>query len=542
MRAPMGRRTRGGCLVVLSIVLAVAFAPEVGPVARAGGGEEAIPVDFRCAGDPPRQTADPLSPPCIPIWEGDNECETADHGVTCDEIRILVYLDGNIRYIAGSDLSNQVAPGGRLYDLWQPPEESEHLTVRGLRVWQEYFDQRFQTYDRRPHFFVLFSLGESPEQRRFDAVMAAEVVDPFAAVSLADGDNIDQFIRALAERGVVNFGAEGLVPASFFRAFPGHVWGYQPSAEVAVGNYSSYLCQKVVGRPPVLAAADVQARAAGVRTLGILHTTDPAWPGLVAAAAKVKEGVEACGGAIAAEATFDDCCLAQDGVGLDDLVALRQMAEFKAGGVSTILWTGGIDGDYGRAAQLLGYGPEWFVLGDGYLDANQPVRRSTNSAAFHGRAITVTPQVLTGGLHDWLCYRFFREIDTTTPDSDVSYVCGYYPHLHQAFTAFQVAGHLLDAGSLDAGMHAIPQRYSSDPAVPACFYDVGDYTCVKDAQAEIWDADGPAPGDDRPGCWRSIELGRRYHAGTWPDGNVDAQITGNDPCNGYSRSVRFRLN
>jgi hypothetical protein len=64
---------------------------------------------------------------------------------------------------------------------------------------------------------------------------------------------------------------------------------------------------------------------------------------------------------------------------------------------------------------------------------------------------------------------------------------------------------------------------------------------VKDAQQEYWDAGSTAPGGTQPGCWKSIEGGRRHLSGKWPEGNINAQITGNEPCNAYSSSVRFNL-
>src|SRR6185503_2209172 len=98
----------------------------------------------------------------------------------------------------------------------------------------------------------------------------------------------------------------------------------------------------------------------------------------------------------------------------------------------------------------------------------------------------------------------------------------------------QVAGPRLGPTSIDRGYHAIPAVRSNDPTTPACFYSNGDYTCVKDAQAEIWDGGGQPPGDNRPGCWRAIEGGHRYLPGEWPKGNVNAQIKGNEPCSGYN--------
>jgi hypothetical protein len=104
-----------------------------------------------------------------------------------------------------------------------------------------------------------------------------------------------------------------------------------------------------------------------------------------------------------------------------------------------------------------------------------------------------------------------------------------------------VAGPKLGPTSIDKGFHAIPQRASGEREVPACFYLPGDYTCVKDAEAMTWDNQGQAPGSNTPGCWRSIEDGRRYLPGKWPGGNINAQFDGNMPCNGYSSSTRINL-
>ena len=35
------------------------------------------------------------------------------------------------------------------------------------------------------------------------------------------------------------------------------------------------------------------------------------------------------------------------------------------------------------------------------------------------------------------------------------------------------------------------------------------------------------------GCWTLIEGGRRYLPGTWPEGNIDAQLTPTTRCNSH---------
>src|SRR5688572_12407961 len=48
-----------------------------------------VPRVRRCVGDPPRQTEDPQSPPCVAAWSGDNGGATWQ-GVTRDEIVVAV--------------------------------------------------------------------------------------------------------------------------------------------------------------------------------------------------------------------------------------------------------------------------------------------------------------------------------------------------------------------------------------------------------------------------------------------------------------------
>ena len=54
------------------------------------------PSTKRCVGKPPRQTEDPLAPPCVASFAGDNFGVTYQ-GVTKDEISVLFYFDGFIK-------------------------------------------------------------------------------------------------------------------------------------------------------------------------------------------------------------------------------------------------------------------------------------------------------------------------------------------------------------------------------------------------------------------------------------------------------------
>lgn len=528
--------------------------------------------DFRCTGDPPRQTPDPLSPPCVPFFDGDNGGATYGVGVTKDTIELAVYFEGGINYINGNDAQNRTTPSRTLYDLTLPPEKNpvypeadtganpEHLTVKAMRVWQTYFNQRFQTYGRRVEFSVYYSAGPqdaTPQGRRANAAFIFERVKPFAVISLVSEGGEDAFLRAMSNKGVLNFGSFGLRDQAFFQDFPKMIWSYLPSIQQQAGNFGSYLCNKVVPYGPSLAAEDVKAQSTtrwgGKRRLGFIYTTDDDWAGLELMANDVKTQLAGCGYADPAgekipEGTFPECCVAQDNGEAPDY-AVNQMADFRSKGVTTIVWVGGINGNYAKTAAASGYFPEWIIAGDGLLDSNRGVLLSQSSSAFDGRAIIVTPQTLEPGLEQRLCARSFREVSANYPSVDLGYICNEYYNLFQFFVGVQVSGPRLGPTNIDKGFHSIPQRRSGDPEAAACFYLPGDYTCVKDAQAEIWSADDRPPGSDAsgapasPGCWKAIEGGQRYIKGLhdWPAGNIDAQLTGNEPCNGYSASVRFNL-
>jgi len=510
-----------------------------GPAATLPPTQSKNPTTKRCVGSPARQTEDPLSPPCVPFFAGDNGGATYQ-GVSKDEIRLLVYLDGGISYTNASDPSNRAEPTDTYFDLFSAPKANEHLVVKGLRTWQRYFNERFQTYDRRVHFFVYFTKfgNGTPEGRRADAADNFDKVKPFAVLSFATEGNEDAYLQQMARKGVLNFGSFSLKPNTFFQAFPKLIWSYPPAIEQQAESYVSYICSKVVNKPSVLAGPDLNNKP---RKIGILYTTDKKQSGLALMADIVKKRVAECGGVVEKQATFPECCIAQDN-GDTGTYGQEQMADFKTSGVTTILWPGGINGNFGKSAAAIQYFPEWIVLGDGQLDANGPVGvYGQLGPSFDGHAIVVTPQTYQPAFAQQRCYQAFRESDPDMPDTDLGYVCEYYRNLFQIFTGIQVAGPRLGPTSIDKGFHAIPAIESTDVQTPACFYLSGDYTCVKDGIAEIWRQSQTAPGGTRPGCWASIEAAKRYLPAKWPDGNINAQITGNEPCNAFSAATRVNL-
>ncbi|HEX9888221.1 MAG TPA: hypothetical protein VGA69_01985 [Nitriliruptorales bacterium] len=506
------------------------------------------PTTKRCVGNPPRQTEDPLSPPCVAYFDGDNGGSTY-RGVTGDEVRIIVYLDATYTVGPESDTAEDNEElRGRCFDMGIEPEGQETITRRYMRAFQRYFNDRYQTYDRFVRFFVCHAdstanetPSTTPEKRRADAAMHLANVDPFAVVmSQIRHGMADVYTEAMAREGVLVFGSpSGSQPAEFYRRFPGLVWSYLPSIEELARLYGSYVCTRVVGHEVVDSGnAEVNGQP---RRLGWLSTTDPAHPELVLFAEEARRRIDACGADIVEEGTFPKAGSVTQRQSSDPVAsyATRNIAAFQAERVTTILWAGGYETDHGKAADAVGYYPELIIAGDGLLDGNTGGLYQNQN--WYAQAWTATPavRVVPGGADP--CRRAIQEAEPNAGERDMDRICSfsYYRDLRQLFTGIQVAGPRLNLQTVDQGFHAIPGVPSDDPTVAACFYNPGDYTCVKDGTQEHWDVPANTGPSHTGGCWRMVEAGRRYVADGWPAGNINEAATPSDVCNEYSATPVF---
>ncbi|HEX9888416.1 MAG TPA: hypothetical protein VGA69_02980 [Nitriliruptorales bacterium] len=487
-------------------------------------GEGARPVTKRCLGDPPRQTEDPMSPPCVAHFDGDNGGATHT-GVTSDEVRLVIFMPGSSGGASSRGLES--TPTNTWVDLSEPPEGGDEVVyTRVFRAYQRHFNLRYQTYWRNVHFWIHYDGGgeeRTPEHRRAQALEAKQHVDPFAVLGFV-GVSSSAYFEALNELGIVSFignwtGITGFGQTeAFFRKRPGHAWSYNPSLDNRADLYSSYVCSKVAPYQVSFSGNDDHGQE---RVFGLLRTvsvTDYAVYGEM-----IRQRLRDCG------MTFAEGTYGAAG-SEDDAAAATNIARFRQEGVTTILFTGS-DVTHTQAAGGLGWYPEWVLAGDDTSEREFQSRIQHQGAFQYVRGVTVYPAVTDP--QDQACVRAYLEVEPDAPMADITgTACQFFHHLRQVFIGIQVAGPRLTPEAMDRGFHAIPAIPSGDPEVPACFYEPGDFTCVKDAQAQWWDPQGQAPGRRGNGCWRMIEQGQRYLAGTWPEGDVEQQRgdAGTDAC------------
>lgn len=517
-------------------------------------GDGSRPPGKPCVTDPEtgetRQSIDPMAPQCAPYFQGDNGGETWQ-GVSEDEIRVLVYVDG-----ANTSYNNEPSPGAGIYiDLDQPPlppcpkgtngggtNKCDHQIVRQTRALANYFNRHFQTYDRRAHFWVYFNDGQgSVTSRRAEAHANWDTIRPFAVLDQATFNGNNQAYQdAIAARGVLVFTSETALPNAFYRKFPSFAWGFWPDVEHWSDLYASYVCQTLVGRPATRMGnpPGTDPRNGQTRKFGLFFTTDQKAPGLIHFAKITREKLRKCGiPKDAPEGFFPESRFAVNPRDTGKPQA-DAVAKFQAAGVTTVLYLGGVEGKFSHLADKAGYYPE-IVIADDLFQGNNVTAREQNPTVWQN-AWAVHFQVRFDDPLDSPGYAAYRESYPGAPEDEARYVNEIYRDHFMLFQAIQVAGPRLSPEQVDKGFHAIPPKKSSrNPYEAACYFDPGDYSCVKDATVIWWDPTGVSAGDGKPGCWRYAREGRRFQANRWP-GTLEV-FDPDDACGGYDAARRARL-
>ncbi len=473
----------------------------------------------RCVGSPPRQTEDPLSPPCVAFFEGENGGATY-RGVTKDEVRILVY------FTAG----NPTQPPSGFVDLGLPPSSDEHFVAGRLRDLQRYFNDRYQTYNRSLHFFVHFSsAGSSPAQRQADAIDGMNRAKPFAVISEAI-DNSDAYAETFAKQGVLVFGGDYGRPASQFQKYPKLIWSYVPSLEQQADLYTSFLCTKVVPFPVSVSGNVGENGTNTPRRFGLLYQR----PASKAFADLIRTYLKRCGGNLVSEAP------AYGGsVGAGAANDAVWIAQFRNDRVTTILWPYPDWQGASRTAASSGYLPEWILAGNGLIEMWNQSQVYDQAAWDHAWVVSNVPQY--PALSEELCYQALKEANPRVDRGEAISLClrwvPIYGDLRQFVTAVQIAGPRLTPDNIYRGFLAVPPIASSNPKVPSCYSVPNDYSCIKDAVSMYWDSKATALDSGAPGCWRMPENGKRYLARSWPHEDMAASKLPSDACNNFGYNL-----
>ena len=280
------------------------------------------------------------------------------------------------------------------------------------------------------------------------------------------------------------------------------------------------------------------------RRYGLLSTTDPSADSQREFAALVKQKLQrGCPNGAPLDISPKAYTYPNNGFYFDSeteqvSAATTNIAQMQTDGVTTILWLSGYETRHSEAAANAEWYPEWVVAGD--LQNDQLEENQYNNGFPGGQhpdsfqyAWFVSPQLREDRSSDQPCRTAFRESFPDGTNEMESESCGMYRGYFMLFRSIQVAGPVLTPDAMDQGNHAVKRQESISPHVAACFFDPGDYSCVKDAQESWWDPDAPDPrgGNAATGCLRMVNDGVRRLASTWPEGDATAEMQPDNVCN-----------
>ena len=548
---------------------------------------------FQCiqnaGGGPPRQTEDPLSPPCDENFAGDNFGSTYQ-GVTGSEIRVVVYLDGFgqapngcYQILAENEDSNgQVRPADQYTDLdYGPGQYSPQLAANNpnnasgefiytylMRDLDKYFNARYQTYRRHVHMFVYYGqAGTGPngcptaDQRTHDAEGNFSLIHPFAVVDFG-GPNREAYEDYMANHGVIVFSGHHINGPneghhnSDFQKYPGLIWSFEPTLEELSTMYINYVCKNLVGKDATLSSqfyasppsATTPSATPGQnlpRKFGLLESIDPNYPDLTDYANRIYQGIKACGGQFDSHiATFNRADLDVDERqdSQENTVAQQNMTTFQSDKVSTVIWAGGIEDLDTEWAQKLKYNPEWIAAPDGNLDgsvaasvqgcgeeSSQPSQPSANCNQLWDNAITVTDQWRRDSSGSQVCYSAFADTDPNAAQ--------YPPNDYRVIAICRMYTDIreLFTGIQVAGPRLTPQNINEgyhaipkDPSNSPYSPACFYYNGEYNCVKDAtleWWDTAAVDGDGFTGCWRMYGGGTRYLNGNWP--SMDPQAAKN---------------
>ena len=438
----------------------------------------------RCFGDPPRQTESLYSALCVPAWTGADNGGKTWNGVYPNEIRIGV--------VVGE--SSSVPEGFLEHEFRETDTESMHH----LKVWQAYFNDRFELYGRRIRFFVAKQSITDEDQQRASVRKMKYEGDVFAIVA----DGYGQAAAAMEEAtrlGIVDFGSIG-PDCAFYKDNHPYAFSFQMDGCKMHRFLIELSCKQFAGKPPGLLneRRDPLFDYNAPRKWGLVIYQDESRKGGVQT---YTELLARCGITLERVAEYNLTSNQQAIAGI--------MAKMREGGVTTVIMYVDVIVPIAltQEASRLQYYPEYVQIG---LSLNGTGRNLDDDQVKH--MVGVHTGEIARVSADTDPYRAYKEIDPEgDPDSS------YFRSLQQLVGGMQHAGPNLTPETLWQGLLKQPQR-RPDPewSIGGGYAAPDDFTYMDYVSLTWFDQKGDDPNSSSAGAWRHVWNGRRYALGELP--------------------------
>jgi len=442
----------------------------------------------RCVGNPPRQTEDPQSPPCVPFWDGDNGGATAK-GVTANEIVVV------------APCAQQQCPENRQYTH---------------KVYEAYFNSRYEFYGRRLR--IVYANHGGPQCANQKAAMT-RIDEQLQAFAVIDTNTTEGacFHQEAARRGVLSITPFELVTEAEMQSAHPYLWGYSMAHESLFAGVGEMICARLQGGNAIHSPDPIfQQRPRKFGVILQLAERDGDLP-----LDPLQRSMAACGAKI-------DATIVEDVPGFSEqgpTVSQRTIFELKSKEITSVicLCLAFRQQYLPTSATNQGYFPEWIMSSYGGNDSSLWLKvfwTSEQRASIIG--VSSRPPQLTSD-NNPVCYAA-REGDpraacgTEAGKDETPSAPNIYWSLLVLASGIQMAGPQLTPETFAAALQSTDFPYPADD--PTHSGDVGfldgDHT-MTDTFAEYWwsEADAGPNGDDR-GTLCYVDQGARRRRGTWP--------------------------
>jgi hypothetical protein len=493
----------------------------------AGGIAAAGPRQKQCFGNPPRQSEDPLSPPCVAYFDGDNGGATSP-GVTRDEIRVTLYnslgLTGDLSGTPSDAQENPAHPG----------------LVRTVKAQLRYFSDRYLTYGRSVRLVARANSGATCLDDAADAAATDAVDRAFAAVHLGAPDSC--YAAAFAAQRGVTFTYAGDLQKTVLDASAPYVYSMMPSDDTESYLSAAFVCHELKGHRARRAASPTLS--AMTRKFGLVSPLAPATRAderLVRLAGLFAKYLKTCGiePVQAHFASRGPASVAE---------AASIVATMSAANVTTMicycddLAPGGQVHGLEQAATALGYAPEWYW--DQASGFDQVDVEHAQSATLPLGSFGTTPMWLQREPSAQYHAKAYASIEPgVAPNARWNFEI--YQAFQNLFTAIQSAGPQLTPETVERGMFTFNYMNRADPYVPVGGYGqygknaISDYSFVDTGMSWWWDPLGTEPGaTSASGCQRAGKQGARRFAREWPANDAELFVA-SAPCTAPVRGTEI---
>lgn len=449
-----------------------------------------------CFGDPPRQTESLYSALCVPAWTGTDNGGATSPGVTATEINIAVAV--------GLSAAVQEGPLGR--DFEADDAEIEHL----LKVWQTYFNDRFEFYGRYLQFHI-YKVSDQEEDQARSQVRAAASAGRFAFMG-NDGTLPTAAAAAEAVRNKMITWIPGQNPVDFYKDSHPYAYSFTMDSWQTRALGPELICKHYANRPLrenlLNAEADPTFDYNAPRRFGLVLYQDEVRAG---AREMYERNLAKCGVDLKQVHEYNLT---------DNQAAIAgTMARMRQANVTTVILA--VDPltppVLAREAAQLAYSPEY--IGVTGTSANATGRLMEDAQSEHLVSIASGEIPRADEDKDW--YRAFKEIDPEAePDP------AYFRSLQQLAGAIQHAGPNLTPQTFWNGLKSQPCR-TPEPiwSIGGCYGDpnpksdvhyLGDYTYSDYVSLQWFDNAGDDPDSTSAGAFCFMNMGARYRLGELP--------------------------